>query len=296
MKKPPAAIAARRLLEMAELLDGSPLANTADKPLTRINAGAAMTCILIAAHHLQDANTETWQRLYGTAGPHAMALEPEHRPNPDQTGHLCLASSDSNGRVLYNCAFDDKSQICLNCPHLQNSVLIPEEILALPHHPALLPPLRPPDLLQAQQDALDILYIGAGLASAFANLPQPTQRATVAIAVAEALYYTVAALECSTIDRGPQMDSKAAKAYEEAAEILFQAMGAPPPSPHTTPHDACAVMHWHYPDRETQVTYACRNPDDDEEERTDRCAQCPLQEHPPRPMPWELLACSHVVK
>lgn len=80
------------------------------------------------------------------------------------------------------------------------------------------------------------------------------------------------------------MDSKAAKAYEEAAGLPLQVMGALPPSPHTTPHDACTVMHWHCPGRKSQVTYARRNPEDDGAERPNRWAQCPLQEYPPQPM------------
>ena len=289
MKTTPAAMAAQTLLEMALRLDASPMANTSGKPLTRINASIAMTCLLIAASNLDGAKPGIMERLRATAAPHAMALEPEHRHTADGPGQTCLAASDSNGHVCYNCVFDEKSQICLNCPHLAGALPIPEDILNLPHNPALAPAARPPDLLQAQQDTLDIIHLTATLSPHIAALPRQEQRAAAAIAAAEAVYYILSALERSTCDREPQTWSKAAQAYEEAAELLYQAMGAPPPSPHTTPHDACYAMHWHYQDHPARTEYACRDPEDDKEERPDRCDRCPLHRHPPRPMPWELI-------
>ena len=171
MKDTPAAKAARTLLEMARRLDASPLAHTADKPNTRINTGAAITYLMIAASHLDGAEPDVLQRLSATATLHAMALEPEYRHTPEGPGHTCLASGDSNGLLKFNCISDEKDQICLNCPHLGGALPIPKHILELPHDPALAPTPRPPDLLQAQQDTMDIIHLTATLAPAIAALP-----------------------------------------------------------------------------------------------------------------------------
>lgn len=289
MKDTPAAKAARTLLKMPRRLDASPLAHTADKPNTRINTGAAITCLMIAASHLDGAEPDVLQRLSATATPHAMALEPDYRHAPEGPCHTCLASYDSNGVLKFNCISDEKDQICLNCPHLGGALPIPEHILKLAHDPTLAPMARPPDLLQAQQDTMDIIHLAATLAPVLAALPRQKQRVAAAIAAA-AIYYAISSLEWSTCDREPQTNSKASRAYEEAAELLYQAMGAPPPSPHTTPHEACYVMIWHHPAQPTETEYACGYPEEDREERPDRCARCPLHQHPPRPMPWELIA------
>ena len=198
------ATAHAKLIEIAETITASPLANPKGMTIVSLNSRIALLANAVAGRHLTilDETGETANqqvKLLEISGPHIHAMSSTERSSltAEKQDELCVAAVDSRGLVNHSCQeFDAKTLPCLNCPHVL--AVMPDITGGFTHEEPHQPPVwNKPNLPKAAFAASEVLTIIRDWADGLLKESTPPSRhlTAAAIAAGETAYYIAAAIE-----------------------------------------------------------------------------------------------------
>ncbi len=224
--------AATEMAATMRTLSASPLTRAMGEHAAnvRLNAGNAVLCAYAAHRHLAGQATPPDEELRNIARAHLLGEE-EQIPvlaalsgeEPDD----CWAVDDSRGRLCYHCDLegsDDRNFPCLSCPlvtrHLPN-IAGPLDMARAETSPRDVYP----DPIAALRDAGETLdAIQRGI-EALGRCPPDPELLAAAIAMANAAYYTLAAVEWHPPHIGRRNVQRLVARELVIADALYVAMG-----------------------------------------------------------------------
>ena len=199
----------------------------------RLNAGNAVLCAYAAHRHLSGQATppdeELDEELRNIARAHLLG---EGKQTPvlavlsDKEPKDCWAVDDSRGRLCYHCdheGSDDRNFPCLSCPLVTRH--LPNIAEPLNMATAETPTDVHPDPIAAVRDAGEVLDAIQRAGDALGRCPHDPELLATAIAMANAAYYTLAAVEWHPPHIGRRTVQRLAARELEIADGLYLAMG-----------------------------------------------------------------------
>lgn len=217
-------------------LDESPLTRTKGDSAAhvRLNAGMAILCAYAAHRHLSGQSTQPDEELLGIARSHLRSAEEQAPVLAALSGieaEDCWAVDDTRGMLSYYCSHDDgfepRNFPCISCPLVTRQLPDAVEPLNLAVAEAPLPNLHP-DPVAAVRDAGETLDAIQRATDALRRCPAHPELLAAAIAIANAAYYTVTAVEWHPPHIGRRQLQRLVARELEIADDLYLAMGGDP--------------------------------------------------------------------
>ena len=206
--------------------------------------------------------------------------------------NCCLTSVSSSGHIEHNCLYDEKPLPCLTCPVLTRQM--PHAAQGVRRAPITPPLAHKPNFARASAAALRVIDLSEQWARLMLGRDRTESRTVLAaIAAAETVYYTSAAMERHPTFGPRRSDEQWIKRSEQVFDQLYQVMGGPPGPTAARPSgnsDHCSLLFWSQQDQPPE--YTCLDPvkAGPTGDRPDPCDTCPLAPETRKPMPWQLLA------
>ena len=266
------------LVNIARTITTSPLANPRHMNNVSINSRIALLTNAVAGHHLTvlDGSTDTanqQEQLLEISNPHMQAMS-DHLWEltvdraPD---NCCLTSVSSSGHIEHNCLYDEKPLPCLTCPMLTRQM--PHAAQGVRRTPITPPQAHKPNFAKASTAALRVMDLSEQWARLMLGRDRTESRTVLAaIAAAETVYYTSAAMERHPTFGTRRSDEQWIRRSEQVFDQLYQVVGGPPGPTAARPSgysNYCTLLFWSQQDQPSeQVAWTQSKPGPQATDRT----------------------------